>query len=339
MAAFLIPCKHLVIGVVAVMVLVVSVSTVDGFARTPTIITLQQKYLSMGTQHNQLDETPQQYDPLSRRAAMQGVVAAALTTILSSPVAAALAEEQTLADDIVSTTPLTNVDADLAVDRDRIAGIAEKPSEIGTPSSSTTVTVTTKATATAPAPQSQSSELYSISKCGVSNGKKNPVCISTANVRQLDLYSAPWTFQSTGEEAMARLKSAVEDNVLNTIVLEEQNTARGQLRLLVDSKRSNLGNTRYRMEFLINEVDQVITYRSSAPADMSGPDFGLQRKRLDDILERVNYANGSYFRLMGAGLNSADAKTTSEKGYGPLGQLKAFYGLQNGGGFEETLSE
>mmetsp|Transcript_24032 Transcript_24032/g.25779 ORF Transcript_24032/g.25779 Transcript_24032/m.25779 type:complete len:337 (+) Transcript_24032:46-1056(+) len=336
MAAFLIHCKHLVIGVVAVMVLVVSVSTVDGFARTPTIITPQQKYLSMGiTQHNQLDETPPQYDPVSRRAAMQGVVAAALTTILSSPVAAALAEEQTLADDIVSTTPLTN-DADLAVDRDRIAGIAEKPSEIGTPSSSTT----TQATATtAPQSQSQSSELYSISKCGVSNGKKNPVCISTANVRQLDLYSAPWTFQSTGEEAMARLKSAVEDNVLNTIVLEEQNTARGQLRLLVDSKRSNLGNTRYRMEFLINETDQVITYRSSAPADMSGPDFGLQRKRLDDILERVNYANGSYFRLMGEGLNSADAKSTSEKGYGPLGQLKAFYGLQNGGGFEETLSE
>lgn len=168
---------------------------------------------------------------------------------------------------------------------------------------------------------------YSISKCSVS--PKSPVCISTSNVRQLDLYEPPWTFASNADEAMARLKGAVEGDPLNSIVPSEDNTSR---HLLVDSKRSKLGSTAYRMEFIINEADGVITFRSSAPEDITGPDFGLQRRRLAEIRERA----GS-FGMMGEGLNSADSKTTGEKGYGPLGQLKSFYGLQSGSGFEDVL--
>lgn len=87
------------------------------------------------------------------------------------------------------------------------------------------------------------------------------------------------------------------------------------------------------MEFVINESDSVITFRSSAPEDITGPDFGLQRKRLSEIRERAGT-----FGVMGEGLNSADSKSTGEKGYGPLGQLKSFYGLQSGAGFEDVLS-
>jgi uncharacterized protein (DUF1499 family) len=168
---------------------------------------------------------------------------------------------------------------------------------------------------------------YSISKCSMS--PKSPVCISTSNVRQLDLYDPPWTFASNADEAMARLKGAVEGETLNSIVPSEDNTSR---HLLVDSKRSKLGPTAYRMEFVINESDGVITFRSSAPEDITGPDFGLQRRRLAEIRERA----GS-FGVMGEGLNSADSKSTGEKGYGPLGQLKSFYGLQSGAGFEDVL--
>lgn len=170
---------------------------------------------------------------------------------------------------------------------------------------------------------------YSIAKCSVS--PKAPVCISTSNVRQLDLYAPPWTFASNADEAMARLKGAVEGDPLNSIVSSEDNTSR---HLLVDSKRSKLGSTAYKMEFIINESDGVITFRSSAPSDITGPDFGLQRKRLSEIRERA----GS-FGVMGEGLNSADSKSTGERGNGPLGQLKSFYGLQSGAGFEEVLSQ
>jgi len=170
---------------------------------------------------------------------------------------------------------------------------------------------------------------YSIAKCSVASNA--PICISTSNVRQLDLYSPPWTFASNADEALARLKGAIEGDPLNTIVPSEDNTSR---HLLVDSKRSKLGTTAYRMEFIINESDGVITFRSSAPSDIRGPDFGLQRKRLSEIRERA----GS-FGVMGETLNSADTKSTGERGNGPLGQLKSFYGLQSGAGFEEVLSQ
>lgn len=185
----------------------------------------------------------------------------------------------------------------------------------------------TVSTDTPPPPVVQAPQ-YSISKCSVS--KSSPVCVSTSNVRQLDLYAPPWTFASNADEAMARLKGAIEGDPLNSIVSSEDNTSR---HLLVDSKRSKLGGTAYRLEFVINESDGVITFRSSAPEDITGPDFGLQRKRLSEIRERAGT-----FGVMGEGLDSADSKSTSEQGYGPLGQLKAFYGLQSGGGFEDVLS-
>lgn len=169
----------------------------------------------------------------------------------------------------------------------------------------------------------------SIAKCDVS--KKSPPCVSTSNVRQLDLYAAPWTFDSNADEALARLKGAVEAEPLNTVVSTENSNNR---HVFVDSKRSKLGTTAYRMEFAINESDRVITFRSSAPSDLTGPDFGLQKKRLSEIRERA----GS-FGVMGEALDSADTKSTAEKGYGPLGQLKSFYGLQSGAGFQDVLAE
>ncbi|KAG7360166.1 DUF1499 domain containing protein [Nitzschia inconspicua] len=170
---------------------------------------------------------------------------------------------------------------------------------------------------------------YSIEKCNMSS--KSP-CVSTSNVRQIDLYSPPWTFPSSysADEIMSRLKGAIVTDSTCDIVQQD-----GNQHLVVQAKRPNdLFGTLDQLEFVINAQDQVVTFRSSAPEDSTATDFGLQRRRLDEIRKRAGI-----FGVMGDSMNTADAATTAERGNGPLGQLKAFYGLQSGGGFEDVLAE
>lgn len=169
---------------------------------------------------------------------------------------------------------------------------------------------------------------YSIERCSVSS--QSP-CVSTSNVRQIDLYSPPWTFATIPpNEVMSRLKGAVMADPSCRIIQQD-----GDKYLLVEAQRpADIFGTVDRLEFVINEQDEVVTYRSAAPTDSTGTDFGIQRRRLDEIRKRAGV-----FGLMGDTLNTADTKTSGERGNGPLGQLKAFYGLQSGGGFEDVLAE
>lgn len=168
-----------------------------------------------------------------------------------------------------------------------------------------------------------STAAYSIQKCSTSS--KAP-CVSTANVRQLDLYLPPWTFKESADEAMSRLKGAVVADS-NCEILKQA----GNQYLKVQAKR--IGGVIDDLEFVINESDKVVTYVSSANNSDSS-DFGANKKRLEEIRKRAGI-----FGKMGENMNSADSASYSEKGYGPLGQLKAFYGLQSGGGFEDVLQE
>ena len=164
-----------------------------------------------------------------------------------------------------------------------------------------------------------------ISKCNFAS--KNP-CVSTSNVRQIDLYSPPWTFSTSADDVMSRLKGAVVSDSNNEIIEQDGNSY-----LAVQARRPNdLFSTVDKLEFLINAKDQVVTFRSEAPTE--GNDFGLQRRRLDEIRKRAGV-----FGVMGEGVNTADSVSTSERGNGPIGQLKAFYGLQSGSGFEDVLAE
>jgi uncharacterized protein (DUF1499 family) len=179
---------------------------------------------------------------------------------------------------------------------------------------------------TAPAPSSPS---FSIEKCNMSS--KSP-CVSTSNVRQIDLYSPPWTFTSSygADEIMSRLKGAIVADSTCEIIQQD-----GNQHLVVQAKRPNdLFGTLDKLEFVVNAQDQVVTFRSAAPEDNTSTDFGLQRRRLDEIRRRAGV-----FGVMGDSMNTADAATNSERGNGPLGQLKAFYGLQSGSGFEDVLAE
>jgi uncharacterized protein (DUF1499 family) len=287
--------------------LVLVTKSVEGLVTKPTTGPLP---LQLSTTTQQQQQQQNHHNQLIRTTTSKIVSFVAAATILLSPVVDGGGGGVALAlDNIEDTTPTHSV-------------------EVVTTQSVEEVMPTTTTT----------KKSYSIVKCDVSS--KSP-CVSTSNVRQLDLYVPPWTFRDNfnTDEVMATLKSAIEADPLSTIVVSSQDDDNNynNKQLLVDSKRKNdlIGNTVDRLEFIINESDHVITLKSSAPLESTTTDFGLQRKRLEQIRDR----SGGIFGVMGDTLNTADTKSTGERGNGPLGQLKSFYGLQSGGGFEDVLSE
>lgn len=165
---------------------------------------------------------------------------------------------------------------------------------------------------------------YSIEKC-VTSSKK--ACVSTANVRNLDLYIPPWTFDRPVDEVMSRLKGAIVADPSTDIVKQD-----GNQYLKATAERKDLFSTIDELEFVISEKDQVIFCRSIGTNEQK--DFGANKRRLEEIRKRAGI-----FGVMGEYMNSADSASVGDKGYGPLGQLKAFYGLQSGGGYEDIVLE
>ena len=169
----------------------------------------------------------------------------------------------------------------------------------------------------------------SIAKCDVDDD-----CVSTANIRDTKgSYSPPWTFEVSPDEAFARIKGVLksDDQFVITEVDDEQRYIRAYAkRITVDSDE---------VEFLVKGDDKVVLYRSFARKNAAGPsvsDFGANRKRIDMIRKK-----GAVFDLMGGGetADSFDGGGAAQRGNGPLGQLKSFYGLQRGTGFESVFEE
>jgi len=174
------------------------------------------------------------------------------------------------------------------------------------------------------AEETDSPPSYSIQKC--SRESKAP-CASTANVRNLDQYLPPWTFDRSPEEVMSRLKGAVGADS-NCQILQQD----GSQYLKVAANRNDLFSTVDELEFVINKSENVVFFRSEASNDKT--DFGVIKKRLEEIRKRAGI-----FGVMGESMMTADSVTVDERGNGPLGQLKAFYGLQSGSGFEDVVLE
>jgi len=164
----------------------------------------------------------------------------------------------------------------------------------------------------------------SISACAKSSDAGAPAnCVSTASVRNVDLYAPPWTIpegMSPGE-AMARIKGAISMDKSLTIRRETDTY------LKVAATRSFNNDE---LEFLINPVDNVITFRSQQVDGPSVPDFGANRKRLDNLRKSARV-----FGVMGEEFETADAAPRE----GALDQLKAFYGLRSGQGYEDVVLE
>jgi len=148
-------------------------------------------------------------------------------------------------------------------------------------------------------------------------------CISTASVRQLDLYMPPWVYpdEVSTAEVMARLKGAISVDTKNVI------QGQSETYLRVQSTRNFAVDE---LVFVLQPEDHVIKFTSR---QIEGPeinDFGAQRKRLEDIKKRLPIVRG-----MGEDFATADTAPRE----GALGQLKAFYGLKSGTGFEDIILE
>lgn len=175
-------------------------------------------------------------------------------------------------------------------------------------------------------PPSLASEQPEITACKVALGGKPTNCISTASVKQVDCYAPPWTFEVSAEEAMARLKGLIASDPSLELVEESLPNY-----LRVTSNRGPLDVTD-QVEFLVNEQDKVVTFKSFELGEPSVSDFGANRKRLEQLRKRSN----GVFGVMGDGLT---ADSYGDRGTGPLQQLKAFYGLQSGAGYEEVFQD
>ncbi|KAL7557019.1 hypothetical protein ACA910_011083 [Epithemia clementina (nom. ined.)] len=158
-----------------------------------------------------------------------------------------------------------------------------------------------------------------------SQGSSNN-CVSTASVRQMDLYMAPWTYPKdmTKEEVLGRIKGALSSN--NRIEVVEQT----EYSLKVQAIRNFCKDE---IQFFVNPEDHVVTFSSRQIDGPDTPDFGENRKRLEDIRRRVGV-----FGVMGEDVSDYfyGAESSSQR-EGALGQLKAFYGLRSGRGFEDIL--
>lgn len=162
----------------------------------------------------------------------------------------------------------------------------------------------------------------SIAACKLQGGGKPSNCISTSSVKQVDCYVAPWTFDCSAAEAQARLKGVFAADPMTYFDMYDEvgylrvNAARG---LVTDQ-----------LEFVIDEKEKLVKMRSAELSDApSISDFGANRRRLDGIRKEAKV-----FDVMGGSFDSIE-----NRGTGPVGQLKAFYGLQSGAGFEDLYDE
>jgi len=174
--------------------------------------------------------------------------------------------------------------------------------------------------------QSEAKPARSIKRCDVDDD-----CVSTANIKDAKgSYSPPWTFEVSPDEAFARIKGVLkaDDSFVITEVDDEARYIRAYAkRITVDQDE---------VEFLVKGDDKVVLFRSTARSNGSVSDFGANRKRIAMIREK-----GAVFDLMGGGMtaDSYDGGGAASKGNSPFGQLKAFYGLQSGQGFESVFEE
>jgi len=160
-------------------------------------------------------------------------------------------------------------------------------------------------------------------------------CVCTSNVKQMDTYSPPWTFEASPKEAFARIKGLMASDPTYTVVEIDVDT----LYLKADVQRNAL--IQDTLEFLIKGDERVVLYKSSEKGNNGSEtgvvsDFGANRKRMEALRKK-----GGIFDIMGSRLGSADSYEGGAGGEANsfFGQLKSFYGYQSGEGFEDVLAE
>jgi len=139
----------------------------------------------------------------------------------------------------------------------------------------------------------------------------------------------PWTFEVSADEALARLKGAIAaDPAFTVIELDEDERF-----IRVEVQRTFKGQDE--MQFIVKGDDKVVIFQSFEKDGGTISDFGANRNRVESLRKKIGV-----FDIMGKGM-TADSygSVGADRGGGALGQLKAFYGLQSGKGFQDVFEE
>lgn len=167
-------------------------------------------------------------------------------------------------------------------------------------------------------------------KAGGGGGTEKSInCVSTKNIKQVDLYSPPWTFEVSAEEAFARLKGAISAE--RSMEIKEIDAEDKYIKFEVSRGLSkNIG------ELLIKDADKVVTFK--VEEEVGGGSFA-ELGGVRSVLETIRKSSG-VFEVMGGGMTADSYGDVSMgRGGGVKGQLKAFWGLQSGAGYEEVFDE
>ena len=167
-------------------------------------------------------------------------------------------------------------------------------------------------------------------KAGGGGGTEKSInCVSTKNIKQVDLYSPPWTFEVSAEEAFARLKGAISAE--RSMEIKEIDAEDKYIKFEVSRGLSrNIG------ELLIKDSDKVVTFK--VEEEVGGGSFA-ELGGVRSVLETIRKSSG-VFEVMGGGMTADSYGDVSMgRGGGVKGQLKAFWGLQSGSGYEEVFDE
>ena len=168
----------------------------------------------------------------------------------------------------------------------------------------------------------------SIVGCSKNSNGKIANCVSTSNIKELDSYLPPWTFEVSPDEAFARLKGAiVSDSSLEITEIDQD--ARY---IKLDAQRNF--KEKDELQFLVRGEEKVVVFKSAEKIEGSANDFGASRKRLDAIRQKA-----AVFDLMGGGLTADSYSDATMKGNGVFGQLNSFFGYQSGEGFEDVFDK
>jgi uncharacterized protein (DUF1499 family) len=142
------------------------------------------------------------------------------------------------------------------------------------------------AAATKPVPQ-----LYGLKKDRLLPCKSKSNCISSSSISSLDHYGKPWAFESKDGDAeyqqLVGVLESITDFPLNVV---DKDATKRYVRVETRSAVPLMGTDD--IEFLVNSLDNIITYRSnSREVIMAGPenigDGGSNRNRLEVIRRKL----------------------------------------------------
>ena len=142
-------------------------------------------------------------------------------------------------------------------------------------------------------------------------------CLSTSSITSIDKYSAPWTFSGDAREEFNKLLDVISSDKYLTVAEADID----KLYIHAEAKSAVPPTGVDDLEFLINSVDSIITYRSnSRDLVMTGTqalsDGGSNKNRMESIRRKLGV---SEMRLMST---EAEDYIRSEERRGLLGQMQ-----------------